>query len=161
MNNIVLARTLGFLLALFCMHIPLPDVIEPMRPQCILLVTIYWVLVLDRRCSLLEILCWGLINDVATNSPLGLNALFLLFISAITAMLAPRLRNTSVFQQGGFILLSALFYATYTVFIHLLLGETLLSISFWAMPVITALIWLLIGGPLLIRRIQNNAHYNG
>lgn len=78
--------------ALMLVMLPLPETIEPMRPDWVALVVLYWAIALPQRFGLVFAWVAGLLLDVTTGALLGQHALGLVLIAAIALRLHQRLR---------------------------------------------------------------------
>ncbi len=89
---------------------PLPAEITMARPDWVLLVLMYWSLALPHRVNIGVAWLTGLILDLASGAPLGVNALTYSITIYITVSNFQKIRNFSVWQQA---LLVGLFLALY------------------------------------------------
>ncbi len=113
-------------LALVMALMPLPLSTDIFRPDWVLLVLMYWSLALPHRVNIGWAWVTGLIIDLATGSPLGVNSLCYSICIYITVSNFQKIRNFSIWQQA---VLVGLFLALY----HLLqfwLNHFLLDIYF-------------------------------
>ena len=113
-------------LALVMALMPLPLSTDIFRPDWVLLVLMYWSLALLHRVNIGWAWVTGLIIDLATGSPLGVNSLCYSICIYITVSNFQKIRNFSIWQQA---VLVGLFLALY----HLLqfwLNHFLLDIYF-------------------------------
>lgn len=78
--------------ALMLVMLPLPDAVEPLRPDWVALVVLYWAVALPERFGLVFAWFTGLLLDVTTGALLGQHALGLILIAAVALRLHQRLR---------------------------------------------------------------------
>ena len=117
---------LSLFLALVMALMPLPLSTDIFRPDWVLLVLMYWSLALPHRVNIGWAWVTGLIIDLASGSPLGVNSLCYSICIYITVSNFQKIRNFSIWQQA---VLVGLFLALY----HLLqfwLNHFLLDIYF-------------------------------
>ncbi|MDT8398035.1 MAG: rod shape-determining protein MreD [Pseudomonadales bacterium] len=91
---------LSFLVAALLTVLPLPDWMEPYRPEWLVLFLIYWIMALPYRIGMLSGWIIGFFEDVLEGSLLGLNALALAIVAYIAMSLYRRLRMFTPFQQS-------------------------------------------------------------
>ncbi|RZQ53147.1 rod shape-determining protein MreD [Pseudoalteromonas phenolica] len=118
--------SLSLFLALVMALMPLPLSTDIFRPDWVLLVLMYWSLALPHRVNIGWAWVTGLIIDLASGSPLGVNSLCYSICIYITVSNFQKIRNFSIWQQA---VLVGLFLALY----HLLqfwLNHFLLDIYF-------------------------------
>jgi len=136
--SIVVALVLGLL--------PLPQVLQPLRPYWLALVVAYWVLEAPENAGLGLAFLSGLLADLAFGSLLGEQALRLVVLAFILQRFRARLRFFPVSQQAvamGALLLNDRVIATA---IHFALGVQPLPWSYWAAPLVGMLLW----GPVYV-----------
>ena len=97
-------------LALVMALMPLPLSTDIFRPDWVLLVLMYWSLALPHRVNIGWAWVTGLIIDLATGSPLGVNSLCYSICIYITVSNFQKIRNFSIWQQA---VLVGLFLALY------------------------------------------------
>jgi rod shape-determining protein MreD len=130
--------SLSLFLALVMALMPLPLSTDIFRPDWVLLVLMYWSLALPHRVNIGWAWVTGLIIDLASGSPLGVNSLCYSICIYITVSNFQKIRNFSIWQQA---VLVGLFLALY----HLLqfwLNHFLLDIYFnpeYLWPAITSM----------------------
>lgn len=78
--------------ALMLVMLPLPEAVEPLRPDWLALVVLYWAVALPDRFGLVFAWFTGLLLDVTTGALLGQHALGLVLIAAIALRVHQRLR---------------------------------------------------------------------
>ena len=136
--SIVLALVLGLL--------PLPQVLQPLRPYWLALVVAYWVLEAPEKAGLGVAFLAGLLADLAFGSLLGEQALRLVVMAFIIQRFRARLRFFPVSQQAlaiGALLVNDRVIA---MLLHLVLGVQPLPWAYWFAPLIGMVLW----GPVYV-----------
>lgn len=131
--SIVLALLLGLL--------PLPDLLQPLRPYWLALIVAYWVIEAPDSAGLGFAFIVGLIADLMFGGLLGEQALRLVIMTFILQRFRARLRFFPMSQQAlaiGVLLLNDLVVASA---VHLVLGEPTLPWNYWWAPVLGMLLW--------------------
>lgn len=85
--------------------IPMPGALDQLRPEWIVLVTIYWVLALPHRIGVFWALGAGLFLDILTGSVLGQHGLALAVAGYITLLAYKRMRVFPAVQQSAVVFL--------------------------------------------------------
>ena len=131
--SIVVALLLGLL--------PLPGVLQPLRPYWLALVVAYWVIDDPERTGLGFAFLLGLCADLAFGGLLGEQALRLVIMAFILRRFRAQLRFFPLSQQalaiGGLLLNDRVVSAV----VHMALGEPQLPWSFWWAPLLGMLLW--------------------
>ena len=131
--SVVLAILLGL--------VPLPDILQPLRPYWLGLVVAYWVIEDNERVGLVFAFCMGLVADLAFGSVLGEQALRLTVMAFILQRFRSQLRFFPMAQQalaiGGLLLNDRVVSAA----VHLALGLPQLPWMYWLAPVLGMLLW--------------------
>jgi len=131
--SIVLALLLGLL--------PLPDLLQPLRPYWLALIVAYWVIEAPDSAGLGFAFIVGLIADLMFGGLLGEQALRLVIMTFILQRFRARLRFFPMSQQAlaiGVLLLNDRVVASA---VHLALGEPTLPWNYWWAPVLGMLLW--------------------
>jgi len=92
--------TATLIAALMLTMLPLPEVIEPFRPDWVTMVVLYWAVALAPRFGLAVPFIAGVLLDVAQGTLLGQNALGLILAAAFVIHNHQRLRVYPLFQQA-------------------------------------------------------------
>ena len=79
-NRSLVVPAISLVLTLVLGVLPLPDAVEPLRPDWMAVVLIYWSLMAPRKFSLLTAFWMGLALDTLSGALLGQNALALLTV---------------------------------------------------------------------------------
>ncbi|RZA35249.1 MAG: rod shape-determining protein MreD [Lysobacteraceae bacterium] len=131
--SIVIALLLGLL--------PLPDLLQPLRPYWLALIVAYWVIEAPESAGLGFAFIVGLIADLMFGGLLGEQALRLVIMTFILQRFRARLRFFPLSQQAlaiGVLLLNDRVVASA---VHLALGEPTLPWNYWWAPVLGMLLW--------------------
>ena len=131
--SIIAALLLGLL--------PLPAMLQPLRPYWLALVLAYWLLEDHDRVGLGLAFSIGLLADVAFGSVLGEQALRLTVITFILQRFRPQLRFYPMAQQAlaiGGLLLNDQIIVTAA---HFVLGQPIRGWMHWWTPLIGAALW--------------------
>ncbi|MFP7722977.1 rod shape-determining protein MreD [Lysobacter sp. A3-1-A15] len=129
------------LVALLLGLLPLPEMLQPLRPYWLALVMAYWVLEDPDRYGLGFAFLVGLVGDLTFGSLLGEQALRLAVMAFILQRFRARLRFFPMSQQalamGGLLLNDRIV----TTVLHLTLGVAPHPDLAWASPVLGMLLW--------------------
>ncbi len=154
-GNIIL---LSFIAAFILSMLPLPQILQTLRPEFVLIVLIYWCIALPNRVGVGIGWIAGLVFDVSTDALLGQHALTFALIAYLAIKLHQRIRVFPVWQQALTILVLLMFQGTITLWIKGMLGDAP-ALSVFILPAIsTALFWPL--GYFLMRQIRRYYQIN-
>ena len=132
---------LSFIVALLLGLLPLPDLLQPLRPYWLALVLAYWVLEEPDKVGLGVAFLLGLLADLVFGGLLGEQAMRLAILAFILDRFRARLRFFPLSQQalaiGGLLLNDRIV----TTVVHLALGEPTLPWPYWWAPVLGMLFW--------------------
>lgn len=120
----------SFIVALGLTIMPLPDALELVRPEWIIMVLVYWVMALPDRIGVGIAWIAGLLLDVVRDALLGQYALTLALIAFIIISLHQRLRVFPLWQQALAIALLVILQYILVFWIKGLTGELP---EFWKM----------------------------
>ena len=132
----------SLLVALLLGLLPLPDMVQPLRPYWLALVVAYWIIEEPDRAGLGLAFVVGLVADVAYGSLLGEQALRLVVMGFILQRFRLQMRFFPPVQQAlviGGLLLNDRFVAAA---IHLLTGVPQLPWMYWLAPLVGMLLWV-------------------
>ena len=136
----------SILLALVLGLLPLPQVLQPLRPYWLALVVAYWVLEAPDKAGLGLAFVAGLLADLAFGSLLGEQALRLVVMAFIIQRFRARLRFFPMSQQALAIGALLLNDRVIGMALHLALGVHPLPWSYWLAPLVGLLLW----GPVYV-----------
>jgi rod shape-determining protein MreD len=133
--------TISALVALAFAVIPLPSLLEPFRPDFLVLVVFYWSIESPQTGGLLFAFIAGCALDVIKGVVLGQHALALTLTAAWATHLRLRLRVFSMLSQclTIFALLTA--YQFVLFWVDGATGNPVTNFSRWLAPVIGGLLW--------------------
>lgn len=132
----------SILAALLLGLLPLPALLQPVRPYWLALVLVYWLIEEPERVGLGVAFIAGLCADLVFGSLLGEQALRLVIMAFIVTRFRAQLRFFPLSQQAlavGGLLVNDRVVA---VVLHLVLGEPLLPPAFWWSPLTGMLLWV-------------------
>ena len=147
----------SIVLALLLTMVPLPESVDPFRPDWVALVLIYWTMMLPQNYSVGTAWLVGLLLDVAQGTLLGQHALALVVIIFVTTRFHLLMR---VFPMSQLTLTVFALLAVYQFLLFWMNGVASVSApasSYWG-PVITGtLFWPIVAGFLSGMRFRNLA----
>ncbi|MEX0606823.1 MAG: rod shape-determining protein MreD [Halofilum sp. (in: g-proteobacteria)] len=131
-----------FILALMLVMAPLPGIIEPLRPDWVTLVALYWAIALPERFGLAVAWFAGLLLDVSQGALLGQHALGVVLVTAIALRGHQRIRLSPLAQQAAFITLLLLLKQSVVLWISGLVGRAPENLwLYFASPFLALLFW--------------------
>ncbi len=136
-----LPMALSALLALALAVLPLPDVLQPLRPDFLVLVVFYWCIESPRAGGLGLAFFSGLALDVTSGVVLGQHALALTLMGAWATNLRLRIRVFSVLSQCLTIFALLTGYQFVLFWVDGATGNPVTTYSRWFAPFIGALLW--------------------
>ena len=131
--SIVIALLLGLL--------PLPGMLQPLRPYWLALIVAYWIIEAPDSAGLGFAFAVGVIADLMFGGLLGEQALRLVIMTFILQRFRARLRFFPMSQQALAIGVLLLNDRVVTGAVHLALGEPALPWNYWWAPVLGMLLW--------------------
>lgn len=136
------------LIAVALAILPLPGLLEPLRPDFLVLVVYYWSIEVPQAGGLSLAFFSGLVLDVISGVVLGQHALALTLTAAWATHLRLRLRVFSVMSQSLTIFALLTAYQFVLFWVDGAIGSPVTAFSRWLAPVTGALIWPLVAGTL-------------
>jgi rod shape-determining protein MreD len=131
----------SLVVALLLGLVPLPDLLQPMRPYWLALVLAYWVLEEPEKIGLGAAFLVGVVADLVFGGLLGEQAMRLAIFAFILDRFRARLRFFPLSQQalaiGGLLVNDRVVSAV----IHLVLGAPQQPWTFWWAPLVGMLLW--------------------
>ena len=131
----------SLLVALLLGLLPLPPLLQPLRPYWLALVVAYWVIEDPNRVGLGFAFLVGLLADLTFGNLLGEQALRLLVMAFILQRFRARLRFFPLSQQalaiGGLLLNDRIVTAA----VQVALGKPTLPAMFWLAPLAGMVLW--------------------
>ena len=131
--SLVVALLLGLL--------PLPALLQPLRPYWLALVLAYWVIETPERVGLGIAFASGVVADLLYGGVLGEQALRLVMLAFILQRFRARIRFFPMSQQalaiGGLLVNDRIVAAA----VHLAVGEPTLPWNYWWAPLLGMALW--------------------
>ena len=134
---IFITIVLAFVLTL----VPLPPILDIMRPYWVALVIIYWAMETQGLITLGLAFVIGVTLDLFSASLLGLHALSLVIIVYLVTRFRARLRFFPPWQQALSVLALLMNDRIILLWNISLRGEPLPSLGFWLPPIVGTLLW--------------------
>jgi len=135
--RILATAVVGLLLAIM----PLPGIIEPLRPDWLLIIVVYWSLTAPRLTGLSIAWICGITMDVLKGTVLGQHALAFLVVAFLTHRLQLRMRVFPIWHQALTVFMLLAVYEFLVFWIDGITGQAVLTWLRW-LPVLTgALLW--------------------
>lgn len=128
-------------IAMLLTLLPLPSVLDPLRPYWVGLVLAYWALEVREMVSLGMAFLAGILLDVMTGSLMGMHALSLVVLIYLVQRFRSRLRFFPAWQQALSILALMVNDQIIRLWISSLLGEPMPTWNYWLSPIVAMLIW--------------------
>lgn len=154
-GNIIL---LSFIVAFILSMVPLPQMLQAIRPEFVLIVLIYWCIALPSRIGVGIGWLAGLVFDVSSDALLGQHALTFALIAYLAITLHQRIRIFPIWQQGLTIFVLLMLQGTIILWIKGMLGDAP-AISVFMLPAIsTGLFWPV--GFILMRQLRRYNQIN-
>jgi rod shape-determining protein MreD len=139
-----LPMALSALVALALAVLPLPGVLEPLRPDFLVLVVFYWCIESPRAGGLGLAFASGLALDVVSGVVLGQHALALTLMGAWATNLRLRIRVFSILSQCLTLFALLTGYQFVLFWVDGATGNPVTTFSRWFAPFIGALLWPLL-----------------
>ena len=136
------------LVALALAIIPLPSVLDPLRPDFLVLVVFYWSIESPRAGGLALAFFSGLALDVINGVVLGQHALALTLMAGWATHLRLRLRVFSILSQSLTIFMLLTLYQFILFWIDGATGNPVVNYGRWLAPVIGGVLWPILSGML-------------
>ena len=130
-----------FIVGLMLTIVPLPEVIEPFRPDWLTLLVIFWAMQLPRGWSVGTAWLIGIVLDVAYGTLLGQHALALCVIAFTTVRFHLLMRVFPMSQLTATVFALLALYQFILFWINGVAGVTASSVTYWGPVIIGTLIW--------------------
>ncbi len=135
---------LSFIIALALHMLPLPDWAEPLRPDWLVLVLVYWCIAIPERVGVVTGWLAGLLLDVANGALLGQNALILAIVAYLALRLHQRIRVFPLWQQSVSVMLLVTLHLMLVLWIKGILGQSIETWAYWLSAPSSLLAWPLV-----------------
>lgn len=154
-SNIIL---FSFIAAFILSMVPLPQLLQTIRPEFVTVVLIYWCIALPNRVGVGIGWIAGLFFDVSTDALLGQHALTFALIAYLAIKLHQQIRVFPIWQQALTIFVLMMFQGTIALWITGMLQDAPSLWSFMVPAISTALFWPI--GYLLMRQVRRYYQIN-
>ncbi len=131
----------SLLLAILLGLVPLPGVLQALRPYWLALVLAYWLLETPERVGLGTAFALGLLADLAFGGLLGEQSLRLVVLAFILERFRARLRFFPISQQALTIGILLLNDRVISAGLHLVTSVPQLPWLYWCAPLVGSLLW--------------------
>lgn len=128
-------------IALFLSILPVPAVLDDLRPQWVALTLIFWCLTLPERVGVFWAFGTGLVLDVTTGALLGHHALGLSVVAYVVVELHQRVRSFPLWQQTLVVWLLLLVERLLHLWLLGATGQPTPTLVYWAPTFVSALLW--------------------
>lgn len=134
----------SFVVALILTVLPMPAWLDPLRPEWVALVLIYWCMALPNRIGVGFAWTVGLLLDVLRGGLLGQHALSLAIVAYITLQLYQRLRIFPPLQQAVTVVVLITLHLMLQIWIKGISGQAVQSWTFMIPALSSMLLWPLV-----------------
>ncbi len=131
----------SLLLALLLGLVPLPGILQPLRPYWLALVLAYWLLEEPDNIGLGVSFALGVLADLAFGGLLGEQAMRLVVMAFILDRFRARMRFFPLSQQALVIGVLLLNDRVISAAIHVVMGAPQLPWMYWLAPLLGLLLW--------------------
>ena len=131
----------SFIAGLMLTIIPLPDVLQYIRPEWSALILLYWCMALPQRIGVGVGWVTGLFLDVLKGTLLGQHALGLAVLAYLTLQLHQRIRVYPLWQQALTVLILLNLYQLLLIWFDGITGQPSKDFTYWLPPLTGMLIW--------------------
>ena len=135
---------ISIIVALMLMILPLPDRVEPFRPDWVALTLIYWAMMLPRTWSVGSAWIIGIVLDVAQGTILGQHALALSVVVFVTVRFHLLMRVFPMQQLTATIFALLALYQFLLFWINGVAGIDVGLVHYWAPVIVGTLLWPLV-----------------
>jgi rod shape-determining protein MreD len=154
-STLVIMLVIAFLLSM----LPLPGVIEPLRPYWLAIVLVYWALESQGTVSIGLAFVLGIILDILSGSLMGMHALSLVVMIYLVQRFRARLRFFPPWQQALAVFVLLVNDQIIRLWISTLLGEPVPTWHYWLSPLVGMVLWPWVF--LLLDRIRSGRRTAG
>ena len=146
-----------FLVGLVLTIMPLPDVVDPFRPDWLAMLVIFWTMQLPRTWSVGTAWVIGIFLDVSQGTMLGQHALALCFVAFITVRLHLLMRVFPMPQLMATVLSILAIYQFLLFWTNGVAGIDAPSVTYWGPIISGTVLWPIVMMFLSGRRYQARA----
>ena len=131
----------SFLIGLLFLILPLPAMVQPLRPYLLAMLLAYWTMEAPARVGFGTAFVLGVMADLISASILGEQAFRLVVIAWLVQHFRTRLRFFPLWQQAVAVGLLLFNDRLLSWLIHLLAGSPGLGWTWWLSPLVGVLLW--------------------
>ena len=132
---------LSLIIALALTILPLPEYLNPFRPEWVALVLLYWIMALPHRIGVNVAWILGICLDVLKGALLGQHALAMALLAFMMLSLSLRIRMYPFWQQSVMIGLMLLVYHGLLLWIYDMTGTIKVTWHYWWPALLGAVLW--------------------
>ncbi|MFK5914542.1 MAG: rod shape-determining protein MreD [Woeseiaceae bacterium] len=154
-RNVIL---LSFILAFILSMLPLPQILQTVRPEFILIVLIYWCIAIPSRIGVGIGWFVGLLYDVSSDALLGQHALTYALIAYLAIKLHLRIRVFPLWQQALTVFVFIMVQGTINLWVRGMLGYSIPLYELSLPAISSAIFWPL--GYILLRQLRRAYQIN-
>lgn len=143
---------LSFIVALALHMLALPDWAEPLRPDWLVLVLVYWCIAIPERVGVIIGWLAGLLLDVANGALLGQNAMILAIVAYLALRLHQRIRVFPLWQQSVSVMLLVALHLMLVLWVKGILGQSIETLAYWLSALSSLFAWPLVY--LILRHLR-------
>ncbi len=129
------------LLALMLTLVPLPEALDPLRPDWVMLILIYWAMTAPSSYNVGSAWVIGILLDVAQGTLLGQHALALCVVVYVTIKFHLLMRVFPLLQLTATVFALLALYQFLLFWINGVAGVTAPAIDYWASVITGAIVW--------------------
>lgn len=137
---------------------PLPAVLDPLRPDWVALVMIFWALTLPRTYGIGTAWIAGIVLDVTQGTLLGQHALALTVIVYLTQRFHLLMRVFPLLQLTATVFALVTLYRFLLFWVNGVAGVPAPAIAYWGPALTSALVWPIVLGVMSGIRSRSEAH---
>ena len=131
----------SLMVAMMLTIMPLPDVLQYLRPEWTALVLMYWSMALPERIGMGVAFIIGLLLDVLSGSLLGQHALSMTIVIFLITNLYQRIRIFPLWQQAIIIWMLLNLYQLLLLWFDGITGQPSKGLQFWLPPISGMILW--------------------
>ena len=129
------------LLALMLTLVPLPEALDPLRPDWVMLILIYWAMTAPSSYNVGSAWVIGILLDVAQGTLLGQHALALCVVVYVTIKFHLLMRVFPLLQLTATVFALLALYQFLLFWINGVAGVTASAIDYWVSVITGAIVW--------------------
>ena len=122
-DNLIFPFSISLFVAMVLSILPMPTWSVWFRPEWLLLLVFFWIIVFPKRFSLLGVWLIGLLTDILLGTLLGVHALAMVFVSYFMFKFYRQIRAFPYWQQALVIAVLTIVYETTIVIVQSVQGH--------------------------------------